>query len=501
MPAFVTGRLADLFRLAWGLLYWNARKSWFRLRRGGVPCPCQAPSDSGRAFETACDACVSWHQPANFRRVCPLLVATPAGLRCSVDTANVRPFWGRAALAYGGSFGAVYLAGALAIFVFLRSVGYPISIVHLVWPGSWQRVTEVRGWFFMERANRAFLQGRHAEGMLYLTNAHQFDPDSYRIGFALAQRLQFGQPARADEIYRQLIERHPAQAAATKQLWFRSLLARGEFETIETLATAEILAGASEAPVWMRALLFAARQTGHIEPLQRILDSPAPAVRNWDRLLETELLVRTDHRPAALARLSESWDREPAFSQFYQIAELTELGRGLEAVDLLGRYGAQLDDAARATLLLDAYATLGADSARDRLVATLLARPFNVPTARLLAAHLIRHPSPVVLHALFRQIDHERPPLSDSTLEAYLALGCAAGVARDWPKLETVSRFISGHGEGSAFTLHLVEAFFRGNTRQTRIAALLPALPMGLEVYYALLERYPGEPPPPAPKS
>ena len=80
-------------------------------------------------------------------------------------------------------------------------------------------------------------------------------------------------------------------------------------------------------------------------------------------------------------------------------------------------------------------------------------------------------------------------------------MGCAAGVARDWPKLETVSRFISGHGEGSAFTLHLVEAFFRGNTRQTRIAALLPALPMALEVYYALLERYPGEPPPPAPES
>ena len=76
----MTGWIADFFRLAWGLLYWNYRKSWFRLRRGRARCPCQSPSDSGRALETVCEASLSWHKHANFRRVCPLLVDTP-GLR------------------------------------------------------------------------------------------------------------------------------------------------------------------------------------------------------------------------------------------------------------------------------------------------------------------------------------------------------------------------------------------------------------------------------------
>jgi hypothetical protein len=41
-------------------------------------------------------------------------------------------------------------------------------------------------------------------------------------------------------------------------------------------------------------------------------------------------------------------------------------------------------------------------------------------------------------------------------------------------------------------TLGFVESFFRGQTTQTRAAALLPALPLPLEVEYALLARYPG---------
>ena len=41
--------LGDFRRLAWGLLYWNVRKSLFRIRGAGGAAPCQHPSDSGRA--------------------------------------------------------------------------------------------------------------------------------------------------------------------------------------------------------------------------------------------------------------------------------------------------------------------------------------------------------------------------------------------------------------------------------------------------------------------
>lgn len=495
----MTGRLADLFRLAWGLLYWNARKSWFQLRRGRSPCPCQSPSDSGRAFETGCDACLSWHQPKHFRRVCPLLVETPDGLRCSVNTDDVRPFWGRALGVYGGTLAGLYLAAALGIFIFLRTVGYPISIVHLVWPGSWHRVGEVRGWFFMERAGQAFAAGRIPEGMLYLNNAYEFDPDNDTIAFTLAQRLQFGQPTRADAIYRRLLERHPDRRDAIAPVWFRSLLARGEFGAVQDLARTELLAGAPQAGAWLRALLFATRQTGQDAPLRELLASQEPGALPWHRVLEIELQLRAGQKAAARAALLQPWDDVPAYALYYQISELTALGEGLAAVDLLGRYGPRIDDIARATLLLEAYTALDAPQSRHRLLEALLARPATPHTVGILASHLIRHPDAAVLDLLFNKVTREETRLTDETLEEYLALYCVAGVARDWPKMQALAAFFRTQGGGSRFTLGFAGAFFRGEISSRRISSVLPALPMPLEVQYALLERYPGPRPTSAP--
>jgi hypothetical protein len=488
----VTGRLADFFRLVWGLLYWNIRKSWFQLRRGRSPCPCQSPSDSGRAFETACDACLPWSQPRRFRRVCPLLVETPDGLRCSVNTADVRPFWGRAIGAYGGALAGLYLAAALGIFIFLRTVGYPISIVHLVWPGSWHRVGEVRGWFFMERANQAFAAGRIPEGMLYLNNAYEFDPANDTIALTLAQRLQFGQPTRADAIYRRLLAQHPAQREAIAPLWFRSLLARGDFSAVQDLARTELLAASPQASVWLRALLFATRQTGQDAPLRELLASAEPAVLRWHRVLEIELQLRAGQKTPARDALLPPWDNVPSYALYYQISELTALGEGLAAVDLLGRYGPRLDDTARATLLLEAYTALGAPQSRQRLLEALLAQAANPRTIAILAAHLIRHPDASVLDSLFNKITREETRLTDDSLEEYLSLYCVAGVARDWPKMQAIAAFFHTHNGGSRFTLGFAAAFFRGEISNHRISSVLPALPMPLEVHYALLERYPG---------
>lgn len=488
----MTGRLADFFRFAWGLIYWNTRKSWFQLRRGRSPCPCQSPSDSGRAFETACDASLPWDNPRRFRRVCPLLVETPAGLRCSVNTADVRPFWGRFFAVYGGTLATLYLGGALAIFVFLRSVGYPISIVHLVWPASWHRVTEVRGWFFMERATRAFNEGRMSEGMLYLSNAYQFDPANDTVALNLAQRLQYNNPTRADEIYRRLLVGRPAQRTAVSQLWFRSLLSRGDFTAVETLAREQFLADPPRAGVWMRALIFATRQNASDTALRELLASTDAAVAPWRPVIETELLLRAGRHREARARLDPPWDHAPAYARYYQIDELIALDQALAAVDLLGRYGHALDDTARAMLLLEAYTALDAPQSRQRLVASLLAQPAITPTVRILAAHLIRHPDPAILDSLFNRFAREKLTLTDETLEAFLALYCAAGVAGDTAKMQALAGFLLQHGDGSRVTLSIAAAFFRGETRQTRVASVLPALPMPLEVHYALLERYPG---------
>lgn len=488
------GRLADLFRLAWGLLYWNARKTWFQLRRDHTPCPCQSASDSGRAYETNCDACVTWHQPARFRRVCPLLVETPDGLRCSADTADVRPFWLRALGFYGGSALALYLTAALAIFAFLRVVGYPISIVHLVWPGSWHRVGEVRGWFFMDRAQRAFAEGRGAEGMLYLANAYEFDPTNYTVAFTLAQKLQLTQPLRADALYRRISALHPEQSAFTDQVWFRSLLARGDFPAVEELARRRLLRDSDSlrTSVWMRALIFASRQNATTASLQELLESSAPAVRVWHPLLETELLLRAGDTRRARSRLLTRWDDIPGYGLFYQLDELISLGDGIEAADRIQAAADRLDDTARATLLLRAYATLQATQSLNRLASLLLDPPLSPPRANLLAAHLIRHPNPALFDRVFDAFTHSRVALTDESLETYLALYCAAGVTGNWDKMHAIAATLRPPGRGNTLTLGTVEAFFRGQTTQTRIAGLLAALPMPLEVHYALLERYPG---------
>jgi hypothetical protein len=228
IPFPVLGWLADFLRLVWGLPYWNSRKAWFRRSRGRTRCPCQNPSDSGRAFETGCEACIAWSKPARFRRVCPLLVETPQGLRCSVDAADVAPFWSRMLGLYGGMLLAGYLTSAITVFTVLRTIGYPVSVVHVTWPGLWHRVPQARGWFFAQKSQRAFAEGRPAEGLLYLSNAHQFDPGNYEITLELARTYQSGPVRESDLLFENLLRDHPAQRDATAQEWFRALLARGD---------------------------------------------------------------------------------------------------------------------------------------------------------------------------------------------------------------------------------------------------------------------------------
>ena len=98
----MAGWFGDLGRLYWGLLYWNARKTLFRIAGARGQAPCQHPSDSGAAGVTGCEACAAWSSRARFKRLCPLIASGPDGRRvCGVAAADVRPFWGRAAAVLG----------------------------------------------------------------------------------------------------------------------------------------------------------------------------------------------------------------------------------------------------------------------------------------------------------------------------------------------------------------------------------------------------------------
>jgi hypothetical protein len=408
----VVGWLADFFRLAWGLLYWNARKTQFRLSRGRMRCPCQSPSDSGRALETNCGACMQRAKPARFKRVCPLLTETPHGLRCAANTADVRPFWNLTGLYYGGTLAAIYLAGVIGVFGFLRIVGYPISIVHVARPGLWHRVPQARGWFFVERANRAFAAGKTSEGLLFLVNAFEFDPRNYAVGLTLARHYQLLQPTTSDQFYDRLMREFPGQRDTTSQDWYRALIARGDF---------------------------------------------------------------------------------------VQAATLAALGDLYGALDLLGRRQDVLGQTARYTLELDILAAAGFRGTLLRNVEMLLGQSQRgtefMPTVALLCGHLVRHPDPEIFARLTQRIAREPMDFNNDTAGVWFLLVCAAGAVADRERLHSLILQLKRASKSSFAALDAVEAFFRGEGGARRATSFLPVLPLPLDVAYAMLDRFPGQPP------
>ena len=137
----IAGWLGDALRGAHALIFWNWKKTRFRARGAKGRAPCQNESDEPKLGLVRCDVVMQWRQPARFRPVCPLLVSTPDGWRCSVPSAQVRPFWGRAAAFTGGAGLAVFLAVTLGVFAFFRwGNGLPLRWTDVAWPGHWSRI-------------------------------------------------------------------------------------------------------------------------------------------------------------------------------------------------------------------------------------------------------------------------------------------------------------------------------------------------------------------------
>ena len=439
---------------------------------------------------------MQWDKARRFRRVCPLLVETSQGWRCSVNTAGVRPFWGRAFGYYGGTVAVLYLAGALGVFIFLRAVGYPVNLLQVTWPPSWHRVGEARGWFFLDQARRAFAANRTGEALLYLTNAYEFDPGNYVAGLTLAKTLQSGQPVLSNRIYERLYREHLPQQEATAEEWFRALLARGEFPAIQALARDRLLHDSPHASVWLRALVFATRQSGETGPLRDLRASPAPGAVVWRPLLDTELLLLAGRTAEARGLLLQAdWRRLPPYAGYYQVSQLIALDEVFAALDRLGSAD-QLDPETRVSLQLAAFARQQARRSLQQQVDRLLAPKLSLSALKILSVQLIRQPDPLLLGQLQAKLRREPLPFNTESAGVYFSLLCAAGVQGDWPAFAAVGQTITtGSGMSAPFLLTL-ESFFRGRTTSGRITSILPMLPLPIEVDYALLERYPGNRPP-----
>ncbi len=484
--------LGDLLRFWWGLFYWNGRKSYFRLRRGHAPCPCQNPSDSGRGGDTGCDAALEWRRPERFRRVCPLMVMMPDGPRCTVNTADVRPFWGRAFAYCAAAAGAVYLAAVLGGFVLLRIVGYPISPLALAWPPRWHEYRQARSEYFTAKAQRALTAGRVNEAILSLDLAFRDNPRNYNAGLRLAQLTSLAQPDYAEHVFARLMHDHPAARPVTAQAWLRSLLVHGRLARAAELAVERIVEDPADRPAWLHVLFFATRHTGEDQPLRDLVARDPSPLRPIDTaLLNSELVIRRGRGLTLIPGLTTELPADAgAYGPYYQVSRLIVLGRPAEALGMLDRYVAakRLLPADEFALRLEGLAALGSG---DQVCKRLDEGPVTARELELVSTQLVRHPDAAVLAALARSVERAKLPADAPTSAAFTAYFMACATAGNWEQAETATRLLKEASGSRMASLDAVEAFLKSSGNPVAVERILPMLPtLPLDTIFALYDRY-----------
>ena len=486
------GWIGDFFRCWWGLFHWNIRKSWFRVRGAHRDdCPCQNVSDSGLALDTRCDAVIPWHQPARFRRVCPLLTETKDGWRCAVEAERVRPFWGRAALYVSGALLALYLAGTVAAYTALRVAKYDLSYLSIAWPPRWRELRGAQERLYAARAQQALRRGNYQEAILSLEMVCQLNPRNYSAGIALAGLTQVAaNPYVSAHIYERLMRDVPEQRLQTAQIWFHTLLARAAYDKIMPLAATMLSEDPEQRGAWLNALLFAARQTGDTRFLAQLL-LHNPHLPEWaTEIINIEQALLEGHLDRVLPRLTRVYRQPPSnYLPYYQVERLLLHGLADQADTLLNAYGNRMQADEAAFLRLRLYQ---AKKSNERVVTqyeSLLHFPMAPRIAAQFCAYLINHPEPGPVARYFDKFVREGPPLSSETIALYQATYLVAALAGDTVRAEIIRAQIMQFTSSDARVLPGLVELLQSNTPDPRLARILPLVPLPTEVIFAILER------------
>jgi tetratricopeptide (TPR) repeat protein len=487
----VTGWLGDFFRFWWALFYWNARKTWFRVRGAHRDdCPCQTYSDSGHALDSRCEAVIGWQRPARFRRVCPLLTETPQGWRCGVDAESVRPFWGRALLQVVGGVIALYLAGTLAVYGLLRAAHYETSYLAVVWPPRWGELRASQEKLYAIRAQQALQAGKYQEAILSLEMVVQLNPRNYAAGLALAGLSQVAaQPLVADHIYERLMRDVPDQRRQTAQIWFRNLLARAAYPGIQDLATKMLNEDPEDRTAWLNALLFACRQTGDPDYLGTVL-AQNPRLPGWcTELIGIEQHLLQKHPDRALPWLTRM-QRQPAagYIPYYQVDRLLRCGEADQAGDLLRAYGNQFQPDETVFLRLRLYHAKGWTQLIGPEFVDLLRYEMAPRIVAQSCAYLISHPDPVLFARYIERFNEANLPVDTGTLPLYQATYLAAILSGDTNRAQQIATLIDQFTGSDARVLRGLGDLLRGRAPDPRLPRILPLVPLPTEVVYAILE-------------
>lgn len=485
------GWLADGFRALWAFPYWNIRKSLFRLRGArGFP-PCQNRSDSGRAYETRCDACYGWRRHARFRLVCPLLKTAPDGTwKCSANAPDVRPFWARCLAVFGGGALALYLVVTLTVFGAMRLIGYPVRLPDVIWPGSWDRINVARSSYFLKQSEDAYRDGRLNESLMALSLAFQYNPANTAAGLTLARLWQTHRPDLSNRLYAQLLSQNPEQRVAIAEQWLRALAPRGDAEAIEELAANALRFDPDHTAAWLQALVFANRRTGNQELLDHLVTTSEPIPAGARHLIQLEATIRP--LAAESARLLLIDLPEPGLPHYlvtYQARNLVRLGFPADALDLIARDPGRIDRRDRIAIELSAYASLGYRRLLEAAFDRAMSERLSSGTIDLVAAHLIAFPDAEFYDRLMRAARAARIGDGSAAPSALLTLFVLAGLQGDFDRLVQFRDLLRARSGADFRALDLAERHFRGD-EPMRPQHLLPLLqPLALEVNYALHDR------------
>lgn len=494
--------LADAGRFGGALFYWNARKTAYVARGRRGHCPCQNESDDSVPGHVRCEAVLHWHDPARFRPICPLLVSTPDGWRCSVHAAQVRPFWGRVA-GWGLGVGlALYLAGVIAIFAFLRGVGgAPVSFAQVAWPGWWHEIRAVQAQHLFQRAIDAFGRGRLNEAHLALLSAQQRDPHNYAAALLLAQIAMFqGSVISSDQQFDRLLREHPAQAARTAVVYHDTLLSLDRMVRLASFSLALAKADPARAAVWVRAALVAVRALGATEAaelrgkVEPVLASLAPHAQ---LLVRAEFDVRCGDTAGARRRLRAPFNGalNPFYAR-YQVLRVAELGDPGAAQVLLDFYGPPFGEFEQQLTQFELAMIARDDGAAEVAFRRLLAQPLQERRVERIAAALIAHPDARRYRELSARVQREGLLEAVCDGAGLWVTGVVCGADKDAAYWQT-------HGKQPPFSgypaIRAIDFRARSLTVENSVGRLVNVLPLPREVILALQARV--EPPSAAARS
>jgi hypothetical protein len=415
--------------------YWNARKSAYGLRGRRGRCPCQNESDDPIPGHVRCDAVLSLHEPGRFRRICPLLVPTPEGWRCSVAPAGVRPFWGRVV---GWTFLAAlgcWLAGVTAVWGALHAGRLrSVEWAQLAWPGRWPEIRRTQSRELFVQAIADFRQGRWEAAQLALSTAREIDPANCDAALMLAQIAMFQRSFHfSDDLFARLLQDFPAERDRTAVTYHDTLLSLGRMDRLGAFALEMAGHDRARAVVWVRSALVAVRQlpADEVAAFRTRVGPHLTVLAPHARLLITAELEQRAGRAGAAVAILRAPFRGPVNSFYleYQLRRLAELGAPAEAQMLLNATGPALPEFERRLTQVRLAMRAGDDVLAQAVFASLLDRPLNGIQAERILELLIAAPNAGWFRLLHARISQDAPFVAVTNGAAFWLVASICGDA------------------------------------------------------------------------